>query len=46
MGDILAQNLVFYQDLNKNGSYDEGKDIATFNYRYGFTTSFSLTYNF
>jgi outer membrane receptor protein involved in Fe transport len=46
MGDILAQNLVFYQDLNKNGSYDEGKDIATFNYRYGFSTSFSLTYNF
>lgn len=46
MGDILAQRLIYYQDLNKNGQYDNGKDIATFNYRNGYTTAISLSYNF
>lgn len=46
LGDILAQSLVYYQDLNKNAKYDEGKDVATFNYRFGYTTAISVAYNF
>ncbi len=46
LGDILAQPLVYYQDLNKNGKYDEGSDVSTFKYRNGNTTSFSLSYTF
>lgn len=46
VGDVFAQNLVFYQDLNQNKKFDEGKDIDTFNYRYGSTLSFGLNYTF
>lgn len=46
VGDLLAQRLIYYQDLNKNGKYDDGKDIATFNYRFGYTTAVSVSYTF
>ena len=46
LGDILAQPLVFYQDLNNNGKYDEGKDVATFKYKYGYTVQLHLGYTF
>ncbi len=46
IGDILAQDLIFYQDMNKNGQYDDGKDIDSYHYKNGRTTSISLSYTF
>lgn len=46
VGDVFAQRLVFYHDLNKNGSFDEGKDADAFNYRYGRTFTIGLSYSF
>ena len=46
LGDILAQPLVFYQDLNSNGKYDEGSDVSTFKYKYGYTIQLHLGYSF
>lgn len=46
IGDIFAQDLIFYQDMNKNGQYDEGKDIDSYHYQNGRTTSVSLSYTF
>ncbi len=45
-GDLLAQDLTWYEDLNLNGKFDEGSDAKTFNFRYGRTFSFSVNYNF
>ncbi len=51
-GDLLAQNLVFYQDLNRNGKYDKdettnpNKDNAIYNYTYGRNISLGLSYKF
>jgi hypothetical protein len=46
LGDILAQDLVYYYDLNANKSYDAGKDVAFTSWKNGFTTSLNLTYTF
>lgn len=46
IGDILAQDLILYQDLNKNGMYDKGKDVNSYQYRFGTTTSISINYTF
>jgi hypothetical protein len=46
VGDLLAQDLVFYQDLNKNGKYENGQDVGFNVWRNGFTTTLSFTYNF
>lgn len=46
IGDILAQDLIFFQDLNRNGSYDEGKDVTTFRYKFGRTVSVNFSYQF
>ncbi len=45
-GDLLAQDLVFYQDLNKNGKYEKGQDVGFNVWKNGFTTTLSITYNF
>jgi TonB-dependent receptor len=45
-GDLLAQDLTWYEDLNLNGKFDEGADAKTFNFKYGRTVSFSLNYTF
>ncbi|MGZ5244416.1 MAG: hypothetical protein ACXWW0_10980, partial [Bacteroidia bacterium] len=51
-GDVLAQNLIFYQDLNSNGKYDTDetanpdKDNAIYNYKYGRNISLGLSYKF
>jgi outer membrane receptor protein involved in Fe transport len=51
-GDILAQDLVFYQDLNKNGKYEKDeitnvdKDNAIYRYTYGRNISFNVSYKF
>jgi len=46
LGDILAQPVVFYNDLNQNGKYDEGSDATVTKYKYGYTVQFSLGYSF
>jgi outer membrane receptor protein involved in Fe transport len=46
VGDLLAQPLVYYQDLNNNGQYDSGTDVTTFIYKYGYTFQFALGYTF
>jgi TonB dependent receptor/CarboxypepD_reg-like domain/TonB-dependent Receptor Plug Domain len=46
MGDLLHQDLVFYQDANLNGKYDAGTDRLMFKYNHGFTGALSFTYNF
>lgn len=45
-GDLLAQDLVFYHDLDNSGSYNNDKDPIVFKYRNGQTVSLSLGYNF
>lgn len=44
--DILAQDLVFFQDINKNKKYDKGIDSAWQEITFGQTVSLSLKYNF
>jgi outer membrane receptor protein involved in Fe transport len=44
VGDVFAQRLVFYHDLNRNGSFDEGTDADAFNYRYGRSFTIGLSY--
>jgi hypothetical protein len=43
--DALANELVFFQDLNKNQKFDEG-DNEWQNVTFGQTVSLSLKYNF
>lgn len=44
--DLLAQELVFFQDLNGNKKYDFGTDNAWQEVKFGQTISLSLKYNF
>ncbi len=44
--DIIAQDLVFFQDINKNKKYDKGIDSAWQEITFGQTVSLSLKYNF
>jgi hypothetical protein len=44
--DLLAQDLVFFQDINKNKKYDKGVDSAWQEITFGQTASISLKYNF
>ncbi|MDX2196394.1 MAG: carboxypeptidase-like regulatory domain-containing protein [Cytophagales bacterium] len=46
MGDILAQNLIYYYDFNKDGAYTQGKDETFENYRRGYSIGLSLGYSF
>lgn len=45
-GDLLAQDLVFYQDLDTNKKYNSSKDNTIFNYNMGRSISFSYSYKF
>ncbi len=45
-GDLLAQNAVFYQDLNKNNRYDKASDNTLFSFTYGRTVTLSYSFNF
>ncbi len=44
--DLLAQDLIFYQDLNKNKKYDVGTDNRWQETTFGQTISMSLNYTF
>lgn len=44
--DMLAQNLIFYQDIDKNGKYNKEKDNTMIDTNYGQTVSLGITYKF
>ncbi|MGB3949004.1 MAG: TonB-dependent receptor [Bacteroidia bacterium] len=44
--DVLAQNLVFYQDIDKNNKYNETIDNTMTNSSFGQTISFGVSYKF
>jgi hypothetical protein len=44
--DLLAQKLIFYQDLNQNKKYDDGVDNRWQETTFGQTISFSASYTF
>jgi len=44
--DLLAQDLIYFQDINKNKKYDKGTDSAWQEITFGQTVSMSLKYNF
>jgi TonB-dependent receptor len=47
IGDILKQDLTFYQDADDSGKYEaKGKDLLMFQFKNGFTTSLTLGYSF
>lgn len=46
LGDLLAQNLVIYKDLNLNKKYDAGSDVTSQLFRNGFTTQINVTWKF
>ncbi len=46
IGDLLHQDLVFYQDSDLNGNYNVSSDRLMFKYNNGFTGALNFTYNF
>jgi hypothetical protein len=44
--DLLAQDLTFFQDINKNKKYDVDVDNTWQQMNFGQTISLSLKYNF
>ena len=50
VGDLLRQDLRFYQDADQNGKFtkstDANADRQMFLYNNGFTASFAFSYNF
>ncbi|TAF74691.1 MAG: TonB-dependent receptor [Bacteroidetes bacterium] len=47
IGDLFAQDLILYYDLNKSGSFDDKNGDEVFErYRRGYTVSFSVGYTF
>ena len=44
--DLLAQDLIYFQDINKNKKYDKGTDSAWQEITFGQSVSISLKYNF
>ena len=46
MKDILAQKLIYFQDLNNNQRFDDGADNKWQEATFGSTVSLSIKYNF
>jgi hypothetical protein len=46
LGDLLRQDLVFYQDVDDNKRFDKATDRTMFRFVNGFTTTLSATYTF
>ena len=44
--DALALNLIFYQDIDKNGKYDKEKDNTMIDTNYGQTVSLGVAFKF
>lgn len=45
-GDLLSQNLIFYQDIDKDGKFRSEKDLIFNNWKMSKNYSFSVTYKF
>jgi TonB-dependent receptor len=46
LGDLLKQNLTYYQDSNKDKKYEEGVDRLNFQFTNGFSASLTAGYSF
>jgi hypothetical protein len=46
LGDVLAQNLIFFQDMDNNKKFDKKGDNVIFDYSYGLNASFGLSLKF
>lgn len=46
LGDLLAQDLIWYNNLDGNTTYNKGVDVPVAIFRQGFTTNFSINYRF
>ena len=46
VGDLLHQNVIFYQDLDKDKKFDASKDNSMANWKTGYTVSGGLTFKF
>jgi hypothetical protein len=47
LGDVLAQNLIFFQDMNNNKKFDKkGGDNIIFDYSYGLNASLGVSLKF
>lgn len=44
--DVLAQNMIFYQDINKDGKYDEAVDNTMIDTNFGQVVSLGVNYKF
>ena len=44
--DVLAQNLIFYQDINKDGKFDEAVDNTMIDTSFGQVISLGVNYKF
>jgi TonB-dependent receptor len=45
-GDLLAQNLIFYQDIDQDGKYRSERDLVFNNWKMSRNYSFSVSYKF
>ncbi|MEP7196569.1 MAG: TonB-dependent receptor [Saprospiraceae bacterium] len=46
LGDLLKNDLIYYQDANHSGKYEAASDRSIFIFKNGMTTAFSLNYSF
>lgn len=46
VSDVLAKDLVFYMDYDKNNAYNEDSDVAVFRYKMPRIINFSVSYKF
>lgn len=46
LGDILAQDLIYYQDANLSGKFENTSDRRLFLYKNGFNSNLNISYNF
>ena len=46
LGDVLAQNLIFFQDMDNNKKFDRKGDNVIFDYSFGLNASFGLSLKF
>ncbi len=44
--DVFAQNLIFYQDIDKNGKFDKAEDNTMIDTNYGQIISLGVSYKF
>ncbi len=46
IGDLIAEDLIFYYDLDRNGAFDKNRDETFEKYRRGYNVAITAGYNF